>query len=109
VDWFRRDIGWGSFAAEQERFADLFLRLGTPRGMMMFCKRSAAMTIIYIASDPQVAALYFPDFQPTEMPPRDAMLLVGHDEDGATFRWGITAGPWDPLDAARHHGAIQAR
>ena len=95
MEWFRRDFGWDSFATEQERFADLFIRLGAPHGMMMFCTRSAAKTIAHIASDPQVAAAYFPDFRPADVPARDATFLVGHDEDGAMFRWGSGAGAWD--------------
>jgi hypothetical protein len=38
--------------------------------------------------DAKLAAAHFPDFRPADTPPRDADFLVGHDEDGAEFRWG---------------------
>jgi hypothetical protein len=56
--------------------------------MMMFCTGKPAKTVIYIALDPKLAASHFPNFRPAETPPRDADFLVGHDEDGAEFRWG---------------------
>jgi hypothetical protein len=87
VQWFSRNYGWGDYVAEQDRFADLFVSLGAPHGMMMFCAGRPAKTVIYIASDPKLVAAHFPDFQPADMPPRDADFLVGHDEDGAEFRW----------------------
>ena len=88
LEWFNRNYGWGDYLAEQERFADLFVGLGAPHGMMMFCAGKPAKTIIYIALDAKLAAAHFPDFCPADTPPRHADFLVGHDEDGAEFRWG---------------------
>jgi hypothetical protein len=88
VQWFSRNYGWGDYVAEQDRFADLFVWLGAPHGMMMFCAGRPAKTVIYIALDPKLAAAHYPDFPPAHPPPRDADFLVGHDEDGAEFRWG---------------------
>jgi len=88
LEWFSRNYGWGDYRAEQDRFADLFVWLGAPHGMMMFCAGRPAKTVIYIALDSKLAAAHFPDFRPADRPPRDADFLVGHDEDGAEFRWG---------------------
>jgi hypothetical protein len=88
VQWFSRNYGWGDYVAEQDRFADLFVSLGAPHGMMMFCAGRPAKTVIYIAVDAKLAAAHFPGFRPADTPPRAADFLVGHDEDGAEFRWG---------------------
>src|SRR5688572_29646703 len=88
LEWFSRNYGWGDYLAEQDGFADLFVWLGAPHGMMMFCAGRPAKTVVYIALDPKLAAAHFPDFRPADTPPHDADFLVGHDEDGAEFRWG---------------------
>src|SRR5687767_3177612 len=84
--WFKRFYGRKSYEPEQERLAQLHLRLGGPRGMLMLCTGSAAKTTVFIALDPLLAATHFPEFEPSEMPPRDATLLFGDSRDIEAFR-----------------------
>jgi hypothetical protein len=84
--WFKKLYGMKNYEPEQERFADLHLSMGGPRGMLMVCTGSAAKTTVYIDLAPALASVHFPDFELSDAPPRNATVLFGDSRDIDAFR-----------------------
>lgn len=89
--WAHKTFAIGeNYGAAQERFADLFMKLGGPRGMLMICSKARAShpADVYLALPDESLLPLFDGFSPAQGSalPNKAVGLVGHDDELARFR-----------------------
>lgn len=77
--WLSKEFGIAEWSSVQDKFEDLYIRLGAPKGMMLVCEDTEPpeKTTIFMALPDEKLAGLFSGFEETARLPVGPSFLVG--------------------------------